>query len=321
MENVGRSRLAVATTAVTIAVGLWGAGHLLGRVTGPAPEPDPAGAAAAAPEAAAVPPPDAALPAAVPPPAAPPAEAEPALPVPARPVSVQQPFTGPGQPPLPMTGNGPHGTLRTTGQPFVALTFDDGPDPRWTPEVLELLRTHGAKATFCVVGELVAAYPELVRQIGADGHTLCNHSWSHDVGLGSRPAAAIRADLQRTNAAIQAAAPGARVSYYRQPGGAWTRRVVEVAEELGMSSLHWAVDPQDWSQPSARQIADVVTADTGEGEIVLLHDGGGERRGTVRALDRFLPELARRLPVDALPPGVDPPRLHGRELPFKPSQI
>ncbi|MPZ28703.1 MAG: polysaccharide deacetylase family protein [Micromonosporaceae bacterium] len=314
--------MAVGATAIAILVGLYGAGHLLGRATGPAAEPNPASAATGAPGAAAP-----ALPAADPPaaaaaPAVPPVPAPvPPAGVPALPVSVQQPFTGPGKPPLPMTGSGPHGTLRTTGQPFVALTFDDGPDPRWTPEVLELLRTYGVKATFCVVGELVSAYPDLVRQIGADGHTICNHSWGHDVGLGSRPRAAIRADLHRTNVAIQAAAPGARVSYYRQPGGAWTRRVVEVAEELGMSSLHWAVDPQDWSQPGARQIADAVTADTGAGEIVLLHDGGGQRNGTVRALDRFLPELAGRLRVDALPPGVDPPRYHGRELPLKPSQI
>jgi peptidoglycan-N-acetylglucosamine deacetylase len=176
------------------------------------------------------------------------------------------------------------------------------------------------KATFCVVGEMVEAFPELVRQIADDGHTLCNHSWDHDFGLGSRSRRAIHEDLERTNAAIHRAAPGTRISYYRQPGGNWTDRVVEVAAELGMSSLHWEVDPQDWSRPGASAIAEVMRAGTDDGAIILLHDGGGERHGTVRALTRVLPELAERHSLDALPPGVDPPRRHGLELPLKPSQ-
>jgi peptidoglycan/xylan/chitin deacetylase (PgdA/CDA1 family) len=224
---------------------------------------------------------------------------------PGEPAAVHRPVAEPGRPPL-STGTGPYGTRRTTGERYVALTFDDGPDPRWTPEVLALLRAHGATATFCVVGELVEAYPGLVRRIAADGHTLCNHSWSHDIGLGTRSRAQIRADLERTTAAIRSAVPGAPVSYYRQPGGAWTRRVVEVAAALGMSSLHWAVDPQDWREHRSGPIIEAVRATTYEGAIVLLHDGGGERHGTVTALRRFLPYLADRFRLDALP--VYPPR-------------
>lgn len=210
-----------------------------------------------------------------------------------------------------MTGAGPHGTRRTTGASFAALTFDDGPDPRWTPEVLARLREHRVTATFCVVGELVEAYPALVRRIAAGGHTLCNHTWGHDVGLGRRPRPVIRRDLERTNTAIRAAVPGARVSYYRQPGGAWTRRVVSVAAELGMSSLHWAVDPQDWRGAGSGAIARAVTGGTEAGEIVLLHDGGGERHGTVRALRRILSDLEGQVRLAALPPGADPLRRHG----------
>jgi peptidoglycan/xylan/chitin deacetylase (PgdA/CDA1 family) len=302
----------VAATVVAVVISVYGAGHLLGRVTGPVAATRSAAELASQPDSgetvAGTPVPS--------PPAQPPAQ-----PPPAQPVAVNQPVTGPGRPPLPMTGTGPHGTLRTTGERYVALTFDDGPDPRWTPQVLELLDRHDTKATFCVVGQLAEAYPGLVRRIAAAGHTLCNHSWDHDVALGGRPPGQIRADLRRTTAAIQRAAPGIRVSYYRQPGGAWTQRVVRVAAELGMSSLHWAVDPQDWSRPGAGAIADAIATGTAAGGIVLLHDGGGERHGTVRALGRVLPRLAGRLPVDALPPGVDPPRLHGRELPLKPGQI
>lgn len=93
-----------------------------------------------------------------------------------------------------------------------------------------MLRRNGLTATFCV-GLNVVQFPGLVRRIAADGHSLYNHSWQHDVGLGNRSAAQIRADLTRTNNAIRAAAAGAVVSYYREPGGNWTARVVRVAEQ------------------------------------------------------------------------------------------
>jgi peptidoglycan-N-acetylglucosamine deacetylase len=205
--------------------------------------------------------------------------------------------------------SGPFGTQRITGGSYAALTFDDGPDPRWTPQVLDLLRTYGVRATFCVVGHAVEAYPDLVRAIADDGHTLCNHSWRHDMALGQRSRDEIRQDLQRTTAAIQAAAPGTPVSYYRQPGGYWTARVVEIAAELGMTSLHWDVDPRDWSKPGVDTIVARVTTQTRPGSIVLLHDGDGDPHGetgdrhqTVEALAQILPELTGRLTLDALPP-------------------
>ncbi|GAA4457031.1 hypothetical protein GCM10023170_052630 [Phytohabitans houttuyneae] len=237
------------------------------------------------------------------------------------PVMAVQPITGPGRPPLPAERGGPFGSRRTTGTPEVALTFDDGPDPSQTPQALAMLRRHGVKATFCLVGINVTAFPGLVRQIAGDGHTLCNHSWEHDVRLGVRSRASIRADLARTNKAIRDAAPGARVSYYRQPGGAWTASIVAVSRELGMTPLHWTVDPQDWRKPGAGSIASTVNSGTTRGAIVLLHDAGGDRRGTIAALRSILPNLARRFQLCALPPGIDPPRMHGREWPLKLGQI
>ncbi|MFD0741575.1 polysaccharide deacetylase family protein [Phytohabitans flavus] len=231
-----------------------------------------------------------------------------------------QPVSGPGRPPLPLEHGGPFGSRRTTGTPQVALTFDDGPDPAQTPQALALLRQYGVKATFCLVGINVKAFPGLVRQIARDGHTFCNHSWRHDIRLGARPKAAIRADLLRTNEAIRAAVPGARVSYYRQPGGAWTAPVVAVAREIGMTSLHWTVDPQDWRRPSAGSIASTVNSSTTSGAIILLHDAGGDRRSTIAALRSILPNLGRRFQLGALPPGIDPPRMHGHEWPLKVGQ-
>jgi peptidoglycan-N-acetylglucosamine deacetylase len=242
------------------------------------------------------------------------------VPVAAAAVVMAQPVVGPGRPPLAAEKGGPFGARRTTGVPQVALTFDDGPDPTYTPVTLDLLRRYDVKATFCLVGVNVRAFPALVRRIAAEGHTLCNHSWSHDTAMGRRSAASIRDDLERTNAAIRTVVPGAKVSYYRQPGGNWTASIVAVARELGMTSLHWAVDPQDWRRPGAGSIVSTVNAGTARGSIVLLHDAGGDRRGTVTALRSILPNLTRRFQLMALPAGIDRPRQHGRDLPLKPGQ-
>ncbi|MBB5869959.1 peptidoglycan/xylan/chitin deacetylase (PgdA/CDA1 family) [Allocatelliglobosispora scoriae] len=230
------------------------------------------------------------------------------------------PITGPNRPPLPAERGGPFGSRKSTGFADVALTFDDGPDPDWTPKVLELLRKYQIKATFCVIGVNVDEFPQVLRQIVAEGHTLCNHSYNHDIGLGMLSAESIRANLVRTNNAIQRAAPGTRVSYYRQPGGAWTPTVVAVAKQLGMSSLHWRVDPQDWRKPGSTYISSYIAADVTAGAIVLMHDGGGDRRGTVDALRSLLPNLVSRFILSALPPGVDPPRLFGIDRPLHPGQ-
>ncbi|WP_422734642.1 polysaccharide deacetylase family protein [Micromonospora sp. WMMD558] len=195
-----------------------------------------------------------------------------------------------------------YGARSTTGTSTVALTFDDGPDPRYTPQVLAILRDFNVTATFCVVGENAGNHPDLIQAIVADGHTLCNHTWNHDVTLGARSPDRIRADLLRTTEAIRAAAPDAPIAYYRQPGGAWTYPVVSVAQELGMIPLHWTVDPADWRVPGAGHIASTVTTGVEPGAVVLLHDAGGDRQGTVDALYRILPDLTSRFQVAALPP-------------------
>ncbi|WP_320069212.1 polysaccharide deacetylase family protein [Micromonospora sp. RTGN7] len=211
---------------------------------------------------------------------------------------------GVGQPAETESPDGLFGARATTGSAEVALTFDDGPDPRYTPQVLELLRQYGVKATFCVVGENARNHPDLIQAIVADGHTLCNHSWQHDVLLGKRSPDVIRDDLLRTNAAIRDAAPTAPIVYFRQPGGAWTYPVVSAAEDLGMTPLHWTVDPSDWSVPGAAKIADFVLNGVQPGSVVLLHDAGGNRQGTVDALYLILPDLTARLRLEALPTGT-----------------
>lgn len=199
---------------------------------------------------------------------------------------------------------GPHGSFPLTGSSAVALTFDDGPDPRWTPMVLDLLRRYEIRATFCLIGLQVAQFPHLVRRIAYDGHTLCNHSWGHEIGLGGWTAADIRTNLRRTNDEIRRVVPGVAIPYFRHPGGNWTPRAVAVAAELGMASVHWDVDTQDWRRPGPGAIAHTVGQRTRPGSIVLLHDGGGDRSGTVAACQLFLPNLSNRFALVALPKSV-----------------
>ena len=197
-------------------------------------------------------------------------------------------------------GNGPFGSIRTTGTSAVALTFDDGPGA-YTGQVLDLLAQYHIKATFCIIGRQVAASAALVKRIVAEGHTLCDHTWDHDLKLRDRSADQIRAEMQKTLDAIHAAVPGAPVRYFREPGGVWGANTVQMAQSLGMTPLHWAVDPTDWMKPGAQAIISRVLSHTGPGSIVLMHDGGGDRSGTVAALRTILPNLASRFTLIALP--------------------
>lgn len=204
----------------------------------------------------------------------------------------------PAPPPAEQAANtydGPLGTRNHTGDTTVALTFDDGPSPEWTPKVLDMLREQGVKATFCLIGAYAEAYPELVADIVREGHTLCNHSWFHEFDLGKWSEAEIRANLQRTNDAILKAAPGAEIAYFRHPGGQWTDRAIAVAADMGMESLHWSVDPSDWDNATTEaQIRDRVLDRSEEGAIVLLHDGASNQKDMCGALKSIFAEFARR---------------------------
>jgi peptidoglycan/xylan/chitin deacetylase (PgdA/CDA1 family) len=197
-------------------------------------------------------------------------------------------------------GRGPNGSITTTGTAAVALTFDDGPSA-YTAQVLDLLAEYHIKATFCVIGRQVAANAALIKRIVAEGHTLCDHTWTHDLNLRNRAPDRIRAEMQNTLDAIHAVVPGVPVRYFREPGGIWGANTVAMAESLGMIPLHWAVDPFDWTQPGAQAIISRVLSHTGPGAIVLMHDGGGNRSGTVAALRTILPTLASRFTLIPLP--------------------
>jgi peptidoglycan/xylan/chitin deacetylase (PgdA/CDA1 family) len=199
-----------------------------------------------------------------------------------------------------------NGVLKSTGSAGVALTFDDGPS-EYTMELLGMLRKYGVKATFCLIGVNVRAHPDLVQAIVRDGHTLCNHTWIHDLSLGRRSAEQIRSDLQRTNDEIHNAVPGAPIKYFRHPGGNFTPLAVKIAADMGMKSIGWSVDPRDWETAVRRgpamtgHIVSVVERYTTPGAIVLSHDGGGDRHATMDAYRTLLPWLVGRFTLVALP--------------------
>lgn len=181
------------------------------------------------------------------------------------------------------------GRLATPGG--VALTFDDGPDPRWTPQVLALLAQHHVHATFCLIGEQAAAHPDLVRRIDAGGHQLCDHTQDHDEQLPSRSPARIRADISTGRDSIVAASGGVVPPFYRAPGGNWSQTVIDTAYSLGLTPLKWTVDPRDWSRPGTQSILTTVSRELRPGGVILLHDGGGDRSQTVAALTVLLDRL------------------------------
>jgi peptidoglycan/xylan/chitin deacetylase (PgdA/CDA1 family) len=221
-----------------------------------------------------------------------------ATPVPTNPPRTAPPVAPPRVKPTKRTSGAARlaamGVKRITGTRAVALTFDDGPHPAYTPQILGILRANGVRAVFCLVGSEVRRYPHLVRQIAREGHTLCNHTWGHELTLGKRSTAEIKASLARTNAEIRRVVPGARVPYFRQPGGEWTAKGVRVARELGMTSLGWTVDPRDWEKPSATLIKSRVLGSIKAGGVVLLHDAGGDRSATVSACRSMIPTLVKR---------------------------
>jgi peptidoglycan-N-acetylglucosamine deacetylase len=175
------------------------------------------------------------------------------------------------------------------GRKGIALTIDDGPSPEYTPQVLRLLERYRVTATFSMIGLEVAAYPGLVREVAAAGHTIANHTWSH-ADLAYLPPALIADQGDRATAAIHKAT-GHAPSLFRAPYGAWSPAVLEYCARAGMTPLDWSVDPRDWSRPGVSAIVRNIMGNTRTGSIILEHDGGGNRSQTVAALKIVLPRL------------------------------
>ena len=187
----------------------------------------------------------------------------------------------------------PRPVVRAAGVGRVAaLTFDDGPAGEVTAALLDLLAEHDVPATFCLVGQNLGSprAAALVRRMVAEGHVLANHALTYD-DLGERDRGAVEGDLRATTEAIRAAAgdPTVPVPFFRAPNGSWGDTAA-VAVELGMQPLAVAHTIDDWrTQDVPTLVANLRSALT-PGELLVAHDGGGDRHGTVTALRQVLPE-------------------------------
>jgi peptidoglycan/xylan/chitin deacetylase (PgdA/CDA1 family) len=215
-------------------------------------------------------------------------------------------LAAPARPRISVNAPGPAGSKRGTGKRAVALTFDDGPDPVYTPKLLDVLKAHRVKATFCVVGHRVRDNKKLVARIAREGHTLCNHSWQHLHDLGKRPDKYLLRDLEATNEQIRKAVPGAKIKYFRAPYGNFSWRLNGFAKQLGMTPIYWDVDDQCYLTKKygngTRMVNHMVTTvqrNTRRGSIVLGHDN--LKPTTIRAYRILLPWLKKRFTLIALP--------------------
>ena len=171
----------------------------------------------------------------------------------------------------------------------VYLTFDDGPSPEYTPQILDVLARHDARATFFVVGKFAQAYPGIIQRIAAEGHTIANHAWDHE-DLAGLSRAAFDETISRTQAVLgDLAAP-----CLRPPYGSIDAFTGEWAADHGLTLLTWDASPEDWKRPPAEEIADYIVQWARPGVVMLLHDGGGDRSRTVQGLDMALERLADR---------------------------
>ena len=186
-----------------------------------------------------------------------------------------------GQVPVPRFEPGP-------GQ--VALTFDDGPLPLYTPLILDVLARYDVPATFFVVGRSAEQLPGLLQRMRAEGHSVQNHTYDH-AWLTRYSDTAVRSQLADTDRIIEAAI-GVTPGCMRPPFGAVNDRIRSTSADLGLEVVMWDVDPWDWKLPGSGAVANHVIRYTGGGDIVLLHDGAGH--GTIGALPRIIESLRDR---------------------------
>ncbi|WP_299528149.1 bifunctional polysaccharide deacetylase/glycosyltransferase family 2 protein [uncultured Streptomyces sp.] len=178
----------------------------------------------------------------------------------------------------------------------IVLTFDDGPDPVWTPRVLDKLKEYDAHGVFFVTGTMASRYPEIVARMVAEGHEVGLHTFNHP-DLSYQSTSRIDWELAENQLALAGAA-GIRTSLFRPPyssfADAMDNKSWPVTQYIGSRGYLTVVndrDSEDWKRPGVRTIIENATPHDGEGAIVLMHDSGGDRSQTLAALDRFLPDM------------------------------
>ena len=173
----------------------------------------------------------------------------------------------------------------------IALTFDDGPWPNTTAKVLDILKKNRIKSTFFVVGQNVKNYPDLTKQIVADGHIIANHTWHHWYHQMNAQAAAY--EVANTGDIIYQTT-GVRTSLFRPPGGIMNNGVAAFAKNNKYAVIMWSADSMDYSRPAVPRLMNNIFREAKPGGIVLMHDGGGDRSHTVKALPEIISRFRKQ---------------------------
>ncbi|RJQ77127.1 polysaccharide deacetylase family protein [Pseudonocardiaceae bacterium YIM PH 21723] len=177
-------------------------------------------------------------------------------------------------------------------QPKVALTFDDGPVPPYTDQILDTLGEFGVPGTFFVAGLHARAFPDLIDRMAREGHVVANHTWSHAY-VPDLSAPDLRWQLSTTNSAIREVT-GTAPRLFRPPYGSRTPQALRQLAAEGMATVLWDVDTVDWSMPGAKSIAKHALTNVRNGSVIIMHDGGGDRSQTVAALPVIVRGLLER---------------------------
>jgi len=179
-----------------------------------------------------------------------------------------------------------------TDQKVISLTFDDGPDPKNTPIVLDVLKKHNTPATFFLVGSRAEKYPELVKRIANEGHEIGNHSMNHS-NYNGKTIEFLRNDIKQCNEIIHKIC-GQRPVLYRPPGGYLSYDLVSLTQKEKVKIAYWTYqqDSKDWKSSSkAPQISNHIIKNLKPGQIIILHDGSSNGLESAKALDLLIPEL------------------------------
>ncbi|MEU9648380.1 glycosyltransferase [Streptomyces sp. NPDC048110] len=192
----------------------------------------------------------------------------------------------------------PGGQATTVSVPdkTIVLTFDDGPDPTWTPQVLDILEKYDVPGTFFLVGSMVARHPGIVRDMVEQGNEVGVHTFTH-VDLSYQSQARVTREIEQTQLALAGAA-GITTTLFRAPYSSQTDAidnyswpVYESLGEDGYTSVFIDTDSDDWKRPGVSKIVEWATPEDGEGASVLFHDAGGERSQTIEALPKYIEKM------------------------------
>lgn len=175
----------------------------------------------------------------------------------------------------------------------IALCFDDGPNPTYTPKILKILRHFHISATFFVIGYEAQKYPDLVAKEAAQGNIVGSHSWNHPEHFASLDTSQLEKQFSQTDAVMTQI--GVDPYLFKPPGGSYNAEVVEIARRWGMRTVMWSIDTHDWvASKTAKEITKSVLSQAKPGALVLMHDGGGDQSATVKALPDIIKGLRKR---------------------------